>query len=608
MAGFAGDSEEGSSVIKAVRSTVAISAVALICPLLATPAFAGATADSFRQATAPDLLAEIGGQPSAKEKESLASIFAAIDGKNWAEAARQVDAAPKSALVYVARAELYLAAGSPKVEAGQLEQLLNDAPWLPQAEQLEKMAAKRGATELPIRPGTKRFSFLGSAPKRDLPDGSVGAASLRQKLQAEIKADNPAGAEALVEAEATNLDANALTELRYRVAWSYYIENDDSNARRVSGIARVGGGDWGTQAEWVHALASWRLGDHKEAFAGFDRVSRAADNAELRAAALFWSSRAAMAARQPQQVQSRLQAAARHQESFYGLLAAEALGMESVAAKTQKRSAPNWKQLTGEDNVRSAIALAAIGKSGLADEALRHQAKIGEDSQHGPLARLAGALNLPATQLWMGHYGPRGESVDPMARYPLPSWNPSGGWRIDPTLVYAHALQESAFRTSVISGAGARGLMQVKPSTAQEMARARGSFLSASDLDRPSVNLEYGQSYIEKLRDMSATGGLLPKVIAAYNAGPAPVIRWNSEIRDNGDPLLFIESIPYWETRGYVSIILRNYWMYEVQTGKNGGSKIGLAQYLWPKVPEDGRVASVRMRPDTFAGGSIAAR
>jgi soluble lytic murein transglycosylase len=315
-----------------------------------------------------------------------------------------------------------------------------------------------------------------------------------------------------------------------------------------------------------------------------------------------------MAARQPQQVQPRLQAAARYQESFYGLLAAEALGMEAVAAKVQKRVAPDWKRLTAEDNVRSAIALAAIGKSGLADEALRHQAKIGDDSQHAPLARLAGALNLPATQLWMGHYGPRGESVDPMARYPLPSWKPTGGWRIDPTLVYAHALQESAFRTSVISGAGARGLMQVKPTTAQEMARARGAFLQASDLDRPSVNLEYGQSYIEKLRDSGATGGLLPKVIAAYNAGPTPMARWNSEIRDNGDPLLFIESIPYWETRGYVSIILRNYWMYEVQTGKNGGSKIGLAQYLWPKVPEDGRVASVRLRPASNNGGSIAAR
>ena len=584
-----------------------LSLVATSVAVLASPAWAG-TADTVRQAVAPDALEQIGGQPSARDKQAFAAIFAAIDRKNWSEARKLIDAAPNGPLAHMARAELYLAAGSPKVEANQLQSLLNVAPWLPQAEKLEKMAAKRGATDLPLRPGTKRFTFLGSAPKRDLPDASPAAAALRDKLQVEIKADNPAGAEALLEAQASNLDSRALTELRYRVAWSYYIENDDANARRVAGVARAAGGEWGAQAEWVHALADWRLGDHKEAFASFDRVSRATDNEELKAAALFWSSRAAVAARQPQQVQPRLQAAARLQETFYGLLAAEALGMEPVASKSVRRTAPDWKQVTGSDNVRAAIALSAIGKSDLADEALRHQARIGNEQQHAALARLAGALNLPATQLWMGHYGPRGENLDPMARYPLPSWQPSGGWRIDPALVYAHTLQESAFRTSVVSGAGARGLMQVKPTTAQEMARARGAYLSASDLDRPAVNLEYGQSYIEKLRDMNATGGLLPKVIAAYNAGPAPITRWNNEIRDNGDPLLFIESIPYWETRGYVAIILRNYWMYEIQSGKNGGSMKGLAQYLWPTVPNQGRVSTVRMVRTSSHGGSIAAR
>ncbi len=594
-------------MIKTLSYKTCLPIAVLSIAATATPGFA-TTAETFRQTPSPHLLSDIGGQPSAQEKESLSAIFSAIDGRKWDEAARLIDNAPKSPLAYVARAELFLAAGSPKVDAAQLRLLLNAAPWLPQAEQLEKIAAKRGAMDLPVRPGTKRFSYLGSAPTRNLPDANPSVSSLRERMQVEIKADNSAGAEVMVEAQAPMLDAQALAELRYRVAWSYYIENDDPNARRVAALARMTGGEWGTQSEWVHALASWRLGDHAQAFAGFDKVSRTSANEELRAAALFWSSRAAMAARQPQQVQPRLQAAARYQESFYGLLAAEALGMEAVASKTLKRSTPDWKSVTGQENVRTAIALAAVGKTGLADEALRYQAKIGDDGQHAALARLAGALNLPATQLWMGHYGPRGENLDPMTRYPLPNWKPTGGWRIEPTLVYAHALQESAFRTSVISGAGARGLMQVKPTTAQEMARARGAFLAASDLDRPSVNLEYGQSYIEKLRDMNATGGLLPKVIAAYNAGPAPVIRWNSEIRDNGDPLLFIESIPYWETRGYVSIILRNYWMYEVQTGHAAGSKTGLAQYLWPKVPEDGRVASVRLSANANAGGGLAAR
>ena len=61
--------------------------------------------------------------------------------------------------------------------------------------------------------------------------------------------------------------------------------------------------------------------------------------------------------------------------------------------------------------------------------------------------------------------------------------------------------------------------------------------------------------------------------MAAYNAGLSPITRWNTEIRDGGDPLLWMESIPYWETRGYVSIVMRNYWMYE----RAGGRRIRTA-------------------------------
>ncbi len=70
--------------------------------------------------------------------------------------------------------------------------------------------------------------------------------------------------------------------------------------------------------------------------------------------------------------------------------------------------------------------------------------------------------------------------------------------------------------------------------------------------------------------------------MAAYNAGIAPVSRWNYEIKDQGDPLLWIESVPYWETRGYVNIVMRNYWMYERQAGGGSETRLALAQGLWP--------------------------
>lgn len=584
-----------------------ISSLVLATLISASPAMAG-TSETVRQIG--DSAAAVTPSLSAKETQLYSAVYAAIESKNWNEADRLLDGAPKGPMTAMARAELYLAAGSPKVDAAELQALLNDAPYLPQAEQLEKMAVKRGANDLPQLPGTQRFSYRGSAPKRDLPDNITAANALREKIQQHIKNDDPASAEAAVESASAGLSADALTELRYRVAWSYYIENDDNNARRVASAAKASSGEWAVQADWVYALSSWRLKKHGDAFAAFDDVSRRAENEELKAAALFWSARAAMAVKQPQQVQPRLQNAAAHAETFYGLLAGEALGMESVAHRWKKHNdKADWKQLADSENVKAAIGLAAIGKDDLADQTIRHQAKIGSPDQHDALARLAGSLGLPSTQLWMGHYGPRGRDVEMLSRYPYPDWKPANGWRVDPSLAYAHALQESQFKTAVISPAGARGLMQVRPGTAQDMARDKGIAFRASDLDRPSMNLEYGQSYMEKLRDMNATGGLLPKVIAAYNAGPAPVIRWNSEIKDQGDPLLFMESIPYWETRGYVAIILRNYWIYEGQKGTNSGSMTGMAQYLWPRFPEGGRSTAVKIEAQTNnSGGNFAAR
>jgi soluble lytic murein transglycosylase len=540
---------------------------------------------------------------SKSEHTAYSEIYAALSAQKWDDAAKLIDRMPAGPMTAMARAELYLAPNSPKVEAAQLQALLQSAPYLPQAEQLETMARKRGADVLPDRPGIRRFSWLGGAPKRDLPN-SIASDSLRNELQAFIKNDDPMSAERLLESKAGELSLDALTELRYRVAWSYYIENDDISAKRLAGVARTAGGEWGTQAAWAYGLASWRLRDYAAAFEAFDAVSRQAANDDLKAAGLFWSARAAMAAKQPQQFQPRMQNAAQLPETFYGLLASESLGMEPIARKAAKVSKLDWNSLKDQHNAVLAVSLTEIGQTKLADEALRHQAKIGDAGHHANLAQLAGSLNLASTQFWMGHYGPSRDQSNAMARYPMPNWEPTGGWRVAPSLVYAHALQESNFRTDVISPAGARGLMQVRPGTAGDMARVRGIGFSASELDRPSVNLEYGQSYLEKLRDMPATGGLLPKVIAAYNAGPTPVTRWNSEIRNNGDPLLFIESIPYWETRGYVSIILRNYWIYEMRENKASGSLNGLAQYLWPKFPdENGHVASRRA-----SGGSIAAR
>ena len=269
-------------------------------------------------------------------------------------------------------------------------------------------------------------------------------------------------------------------------------------------------------------------------------------------------------------------------ESFYGLLARETLGLSTELA--QDPFIGSDPPVDNLPNVQRAVELAKIGEPALAEQMLRHQAKIGAVSEHHALIQVAKRLDLPAAQLWLANNGQWGARSDSADRYPNPRWTPLSGWRVDPALAYGHIVQESAFRRSAVSHAGAIGLMQVIPDTAQLVSRNRGIPYSRSALTDPRYNLEFGQSVIELYRGYSSTAGQLPRVIASYNAGPLPVGRWAS-INDKGDPLLWIESIPYWETRYYVPSVMRNMWVYQGLNNEQTATLKAMAQHRWPSFP-----------------------
>lgn len=531
-------------------------------------------------------------------REGYRAVFAAIRDQRWADAQLRLDAMRPGLLHATARAELYLAKGSPKVELPQLLALLGEAPELPQATQLARLAQLRGGTALPVLPTAQRLIWHDGAPIRKRyrsARSDAAAAQVASAMAPLIKLDDAPAAEALVEGRAAELDPETLTEWRQRIAWIYYTIGRDADARRVASAAQTGSGEFAPLADWVQGLAAWRQNDCAAAQAAFTAVAQRASDTEKRTAGLYWASRADMACGRPDLVSARLKSAAQHDETFYGMLARQALGIRDSAAPVERFIAADWKALERRPNVRVAAALAEIGEDALAGELIKHQARIGDAREHAALTRLAGRLGLPAIQLWLTHNCPPGARPVEEARYPAPDWTPDGGWRVDKALVFAHTLQESRFDARVQSPAGAYGLMQIMPAAATDIARKRGISIRRDDLTRPSTNIEVGQSYIEQLRDQSFTGGLLPKVIAAYNAGPTPVANWNAQIRDKGDPLLYIESIPYWETRGYVMTVLRNYWMYEKHAGRDSSSRAALSQGLWPKVPGSTGAAMVRL-------------
>jgi soluble lytic murein transglycosylase len=116
-------------------------------------------------------------------------------------------------------------------------------------------------------------------------------------------------------------------------------------------------------------------------------------------------------------------------------------------------------------------------------------------------------------------------------------------------LIYAIIRQESLYRADAASSAGALGLMQLLPSTAQATARRAGlPKPSRNSLLIPSVNVPLGSAYLRGLLDRA--DGQLPLAIAGYNAGPNAVRRWLPPAPMETD--VWVENIPYNETRAYV--------------------------------------------------------
>jgi soluble lytic murein transglycosylase len=516
-------------------------------------------------------------------------VFDAIDAGNWASAQAGIATLPPGILTPLAKAELYTAKGSPTVDLGSLQALVAAAPELPQTEQLARMAWNRGATATPWYIQEKATVSLGSAPARYRAKPVLGepfADQLRTIIDPLVKADDAAGAEAQLLTYAPSLSVEARTEAATRVAFVYYVLGLDADARRVADTWRPGAiGDWAPQAAWISGLASWRLGDCESAARDFQQVTALAQQRELRAGGLYWGARAQQACRRPWAVAPLLKAAAltaESSESFYGLLARESLGMDTkLPPDPFIGTDPPVDQLP---NVQRAMELVRLGEPALAEELLRHQAKIGAPSEHHALIQLAKRLDLPAAQLYLANNGQWGARSFATDRYPNPRWSPLNGWRVDPALAYGHIVQESAFRRTAISTAGAVGLMQVLPGTAQLVSQNRGVPYTRAALNDPTYNLEYGQSFIEMMRGSSATAGQLPRVIASYNAGPLPVARW-ATINDHGDPLLWIESIPYWETRYYVPAVLRNMWVYQGLNREGTPALKALAEHRWPAFP-----------------------
>ena len=142
------------------------------------------------------------------------AVFDDIDAGRWTEAASKLDVMPDGPLHAVARAAIYLGKGSPKVDGAQLAALATNAPQLPEASTLVRLAAARGIDALPALPEPRTLGWLGTSPHRGrtaTTEGDAVASVMGQQILQFIKDDRPAEAEALLALNQPNLTPEGLT-------------------------------------------------------------------------------------------------------------------------------------------------------------------------------------------------------------------------------------------------------------------------------------------------------------------------------------------------------------------------------------------------------------
>jgi soluble lytic murein transglycosylase-like protein len=394
-------------------------------------------------------------------------------------------------------------------------------------------------------------------------------------------------------ARTQGLSPGYASQLRGEAGQILFTLNRDQDAYDIASegarlCGRREGCDDASLAGYVAGLAAWRMSRLDLARPMFEAAWRAeGTTSSLKAAAAFWAARAHLRIGDPSGYVPWMNKAAEEKRTFYGLLARRTLGLGMGFTPSGREE----RETLGEADIEAiaatpeglrAFALLQVGQDSRAESELR---RLWPAAQNKPalgrsimlVAKAAGLTGLAAqlADLVATDDGRPRETT----RFPIPRLRPDGGFTVDPALIYAVARTESNFDATMISSAGARGLMQIMPETASFV---MGSARAASMLSDPEYNLYLGQRYVSYLATHEAVGGNLLRLLASYNSGPNGFGKWSGGVRDNGDPLLFIEAIPVDETRAYVPRVLTYTWIYAARMHLPAPSLDELAAGAWP--------------------------
>ena len=483
-------------------------------------------------------------------------------------------------------------------------------------------AATRQA--LRLDPGARQAAEARLALRRDEPGAAALAAALADAARHDpalvldlarfLRRSDASGAAALAEWRADGEAAELASVPERRAGFRAERERLARQLLRAGDAAgalalmqdeiRVGAP--GADAADAEFLAGWialrRLGDPAAAAAHFAALAAESRAAILQARAHYWLGRTAAARGDAGGARAEYAAAAAWPVTFYGQLAAIAVdgaaGGGAVAGEAGLRGRlaalrnPAWTPaealaFSGTELARVTELLVAWGEARRARAFLLRLGELAEDGRGRALvASLALRLAVPEAAVAAARQAGRAGGMLPQAGWPLEvasgedsgasgpgGGGPGGGEAtsgVERSVVLGFTRQESSFDPEAVSPTGARGLMQLMPATAQEVARRLGASASTAALTAdPALNVRLGSAYLAGL--LARNDGVLPYAAAAYNAGPTRLREWLAANGDpaagGGDMIDWIEMIPVAETRNYVERVIENVVDYRARLG-----------------------------------------
>ena len=437
--------------------------------------------------------------------------------------------------------------------------------------------AALGKARLALRADKDGVSALVNAVPKALKD-DPGLAFERFLFR--MRHDNYADAAALIvdrSASAQGLgDPMAWAAKRADLARILMRKGEPKSAYRVASTHHLTDlGDMGDLEFLSGFIALRKLNDPARALQHFERLAGATTPIS-QARAQYWLGRALEASGDKTKARSAYGKAANYQTSYYGMLAAEKLGLtldESLLYNAPP--AGSWKGAgyAKSSVLEAAARMAAAGNEQLSARFMLHLGESLSDAELGTLAGLALDLGQYRSAVLIAKAATERGLVFPSAYFPVPDMIPES-LPVSRALALSIARRESEFDPEARSPAGALGLMQMLPATAAEVAKDQGiKFSKAKLASDPAYNATLGAAYLKELVDQF--GPSVALVASGYNAGPGRPRGWVDAF---GDPRLastdvvdWVEMIPFTETRTYVMRVVEGVVIYRAKLRGTAG-------------------------------------